>query len=610
MINAAITYAFILVTFVVLSRGIRSDNRSTKDYINNICHDLRVGLDRLRKTSIDYKASSTLLVIDDSERESASINWLQLHLAGEFRANGFEAAIANGKFIFLQKPDILDRSVPSSTAQAIPTILTSLGILGTFAGVSVGLSFLNLNAATDAGELIGGATQLIEGMKTAFYTSVAGMACSLLLMWIIRQNQRKKQVFLSNLEADFCQIGYLETSNHLLSRLNRSQAEQPVEVLREVIQKLTSFKDFSAESIGFHVAQAISPGFDEIHKDLAIQRETIEEQRKQITSELIRELRIEVVEPIADRLDKSVEITMTASQAVKQLREELGGISLSLIESVKTINTFQTETLEKLEMFAEKLRIILNDFRDETKGVLTQVVGEITSTIDQTLRGQTQIIRQTGEEATRTMTEARLALKETLSNIDTDLKGMRETVEEALVEFRNAYIKSLSTYLQEQSSTLSELLDKQRNGLEEAADQLRQVFANDSAVMRDNISKSMRDVSETSQDVAKLANSCGLMSSERLLQLQEIARTLGDQSSHIEGTYKNITEQFQYGSKALNSYLLQAQEIYEGSIRQADKSFADALGSLDQYSSNMIDVAERMILAADELHDTQHAARS
>lgn len=51
---------------------------------------------------------------------------------------------------------------------------TGLGILGTFAGLTVGLSKINLSSK-EVSELSNGIAVLLSGMRTAFYTSLAGI---------------------------------------------------------------------------------------------------------------------------------------------------------------------------------------------------------------------------------------------------------------------------------------------------------------------------------------------------------------------------------------------------------------------------------------------------
>ncbi|MBQ7785268.1 MAG: MotA/TolQ/ExbB proton channel family protein [Clostridia bacterium] len=63
-------------------------------------------------------------------------------------------------------------------ADITPGMLTSLGILGTFLGLVMGLSGLNLNAA-DTSALLAAMEKLIGGMSTAFLTSIAGVLASI-----------------------------------------------------------------------------------------------------------------------------------------------------------------------------------------------------------------------------------------------------------------------------------------------------------------------------------------------------------------------------------------------------------------------------------------------
>lgn len=64
----------------------------------------------------------------------------------------------------------------ATLAELIPSLLTSLGILGTFVGMTQGLSGLNV---TTTESMMNGIQNLLNGMQFAFGTSVAGVACSL-----------------------------------------------------------------------------------------------------------------------------------------------------------------------------------------------------------------------------------------------------------------------------------------------------------------------------------------------------------------------------------------------------------------------------------------------
>ena len=74
----------------------------------------------------------------------------------------------------------------ASLSELIPSLLTSLGILGTFIGLTRGLTGLDM---TDANTLMNGIPILLDGMKAAFGTSVAGISCSLIFSMLNRALQ-------------------------------------------------------------------------------------------------------------------------------------------------------------------------------------------------------------------------------------------------------------------------------------------------------------------------------------------------------------------------------------------------------------------------------------
>ena len=59
--------------------------------------------------------------------------------------------------------------------ETIPNVISTLGVLGTFLGITVGL------VGFDTQDLQTSIPQLLNGLKTAFFTSLAGMLGSLLL---------------------------------------------------------------------------------------------------------------------------------------------------------------------------------------------------------------------------------------------------------------------------------------------------------------------------------------------------------------------------------------------------------------------------------------------
>lgn len=74
-----------------------------------------------------------------------------------------------------------------------PTFVSTLGVLGTFYGITVGLLHFNPQDLTNS------IPDLLDGLKTAFFTSLAGMTGSMILSAIIGHKQDKKDGGVSDI---------------------------------------------------------------------------------------------------------------------------------------------------------------------------------------------------------------------------------------------------------------------------------------------------------------------------------------------------------------------------------------------------------------------------
>lgn len=77
----------------------------------------------------------------------------------------------------------------------VPSVLTGIGILGTFVGLIIGVGGVSFSSVTAA---INGVESLLAGIQIAFYTSIAGLSLSILfnlayrIMWnIMARNLRR-----------------------------------------------------------------------------------------------------------------------------------------------------------------------------------------------------------------------------------------------------------------------------------------------------------------------------------------------------------------------------------------------------------------------------------
>ena len=301
----------------------------------------------------------------------------------------------------------------------------------------------------------------------------------------------------------------------------------------------------------------------------------------------------QLIEPVVKRLDESATLTKEASLAVRELRESLGGIAESLSSAISTIQEFQKTTLGELQDFAKNLQEILGQFRTDTEGVMQKVSLEIERAVNTSIEGmeaQRQAFELSAEKAADTF------------------KGIRLDFEEELQKFRNEYQESLNNFFTEQNQLLQETLGQQRDGLAQVVDSLKTVFIEDSQHMSEEIKTSMNTIKETVEKVSKLSNTLGLTSGERLAQLQELARTIGDEANQVSSDYQNMATQFnaalQAGNQQLAGHLQQANEVYNNRIQEFDTAMTTICQQLNSTSHQFMGVAQYLVSAANDLRNT------
>ncbi len=139
----------------------------------------------------------------------------------------------------------------ATLAELIPNLLTSLGILGTFMGLSRGLSSLNFS---NAAELIEGIPTLLAGMRFAFGTSVAGVSCSIIFNMINRISQGSSYRAIDNFVSSFTQLVMNRPLDNDVQLICQNQDRN--HMLQGINDTLV---DRLAKNVGLAVTQAMDP---------------------------------------------------------------------------------------------------------------------------------------------------------------------------------------------------------------------------------------------------------------------------------------------------------------------------------------------------------------
>lgn len=114
----------------------------------------------------------------------------------------------------------------------LPSLISTLGVIGTFAGITIGL--INF----DTGNLDNSIPLLLEGLKTAFFTSLAGMIGSLILTRQVSADFDQKDGGVSDINMA---AGEIVNAVKLMSDSNRQTLEQLKQITQAQSQNQTAF---------------------------------------------------------------------------------------------------------------------------------------------------------------------------------------------------------------------------------------------------------------------------------------------------------------------------------------------------------------------------------
>ncbi|MWQ14425.1 hypothetical protein GHJ01_05285 [Glaesserella parasuis] len=140
---------------------------------------------------------------------------------------------------------------------ATPTILTSLGILGTFVGISVALYDFNVQ------DLDASIPILLDGMKIAFFTSVIGMALSILLkiimLYLGKENERKENKFFEEqikIQTESLKNTLPTLFNQTIEQLEKSNKGNKL-FEKKLFNQLDNFTSDLTEQTTNHILEAL-----------------------------------------------------------------------------------------------------------------------------------------------------------------------------------------------------------------------------------------------------------------------------------------------------------------------------------------------------------------
>lgn len=241
----------------------------------------------------------------------------------------------------------------------IPSVLTTMGVLGTFVGLQIGLGGIDHKGGVE--KMLDGVQILIEGAKTAFNTSILGVIAGIAFGFALRVARQHQRNLLQGISARLdALIPEASPEDDLrLLRVSSAQATEQLKALREEIgprlqetlQGMPALigtavaKEIQGTvgAIGQQNAEALGDALKEVYSnhlgDLAGLGDTIRAQ-----SELTHRI-LEKLDGLAPALETSASHLDSSSKALEAVSTEFGGWD----DALKTYSTTLYSTADSFK---------------------------------------------------------------------------------------------------------------------------------------------------------------------------------------------------------------------------------------------------------------------
>lgn len=518
----------------------------------------------LKNTSIDTLADERLSFIDnikDSKHKNVSHLWQEfdetlIEIVGHDGVtrlhNTFDASY------FFNSSTLAHGSTESRMLAAVPGFLTALGVLGTFVGLQLGLSDLNISSNVDVNQMKDGVAGVINGAKIAFITSVWGVLLSLLFNFFEKVYEYFIRSYISKLQQRIDQLFPRLSTESQLERIARDSHQS-----RESLQGL-------AEQIGDRLQDSLIQATQGIQHGL-------EASLEKIMAPAINKL----VNETSDGNQKALESVLTAfmdgfGEQGKQQR-------LAMDQASSGVNTSLDKMSKSMEAFLNRLQLQQDASSEREKDLISQISIQVSELVEQ------------GHEQKRTLSEL---LDKQVTAFENQL-GEREKSaverEEKWTTSMNTMIKDLVDSVSNQSQALNDLVNQQIRDLTHNVNQrdqkTREVFITQTDAMKQGTTTLLSRISEVSEATIKAAEN--VLTQGKQLQ--------GSLDSSITASAR-ATESMQQSAKELRS-ASDNMQVFGSHIREAGNNLSGAVKQAVDSTKDLAQQNQQSSIKIEQLHN-------
>ena len=312
-------------------------------------------------------------------------------------------------------------------AELIPNLLTSLGILGTFMGLSRGLSSLNF---ADSTQLIQGIPDLLGGMRFAFGTSVAGISCSLIFNMLNRISQGSSYRAIDDFVTSFTQLAMSRPLDNDVQLICQNQDRNFM--LQGINDTLV---DRLADNVGRSISRAMNPIAESMDRFIVGTTRNQIEGVNHIVSRFLAEMDRSMGNQFTSLSQTMSALEQGQLRAARATNENLNAAE-GIVRNAQELQAITSHSLDKFDAYMSQLNTVRE--RDEN---FDQRAAELLNEMRQESRDMAKLISDLGDKIQNISDAAGQSSGETAATQDS-LKEIRD-----LMADLNDQVKTVSDTL-------------------------------------------------------------------------------------------------------------------------------------------------------------------
>jgi len=349
-------------------------------------------------------------------------------------------------------------SYKTDNHQDYKSIIISLGVLGTFVGIFIGLYGFDTTSIKDSVPI------LLEGLKTAFITSIIGMFLSIFLSAIQKssgQGELEDELqILNSINKQLSNLSTLENIDEKLKNLDTlSLINTKLDSMDTNIKTLSN--DISSVKEEMRTNQTML--FEFLEKSLNNVNQSLDEAIEKLAEGATEEI-IKALENVIQDFNKN--LTEQFGDNFKQLNESVKNMIIwqeNYKNSIQELETVLNKAIEGIEMTDEKLNNMSENYQkiDNTHTKLTDIINTNNNQI-KNIEIHLKQMNEVGEKAKLMLDSIDTFSEKIKGSLSNQSETLNQLVKDS-IKLKKEIEKQLPESLGELNKTLTSLTNKFRD---------------------------------------------------------------------------------------------------------------------------------------------------